>query len=423
MISAGAEKNRWSTAFTLYLIVLVWLGIGIISYADGRHLVAFLIYVGSFLITWRYLSMFRHIPFRMPFGNLPPAILKSVKQVLLFGSVSFIILHWFWLGGLPVLHAIFTRDYYEIVMIRQSVTENMHWFWNYGASMLLRAVIPFLMLYGYVRRERWTPWLILLGFTYSLSLMQKSYVVVIYLPLIVYGLSKKRWSHLLGLVLLQITGIVLLMLATNPGYRPNIWTHLTPEIEFERQKDRRFKTDRPQLVLPSEAVAKMLALAKSAGDRVIMVPGRVVGQWFDLIPEEIPYAKGCGYRFLAPILGCTHKNMPMIIYKQLYPELSQEGIVGTINAASFMEDYSNFGLPGLILAGIILAVVLSMIGWALQENQTIELALNIVPVLYLSSVSLTTTLLSGGWVLIILFYVAFRFEINRTSPQQPLQGK
>ncbi|WP_158590351.1 LamG-like jellyroll fold domain-containing protein [Noviherbaspirillum cavernae] len=168
-----------------------------------------------------------------------------------------------------------------------------------------------------------------------------------------------------------------------------------------------------------EAVSRMLnrepallknlipSWANSLLHRVLFVPGEVVGQWFAVIPDEIPFAQGCGYRPLAALLGCPHVNFSEAVYTLYNPYLVEQGVEGTMNAASFMEDYANFGMPGLVLGGMLLAVLLYGLGVLFAGRRRVGVALNIVPLMYLSSGALLTLLLSGGWLATLCLYAVF----------------
>lgn len=149
--------------------------------------------------------------------------------------------------------------------------------------------------------------------------------------------------------------------------------------------------------------------------RIIFVPGEVVGYWFAVIPTELPFAHGCGYRPLATILGCTHVNFSKSVYSLYNRNWVDQGVAGTMNAASFMEDYANFGVPGLIGGGMALAGLLFLTGIAFSGRRQLGIALNIAPLLYLSSSALLSLLFSGGWLTTMLLYAIFYNEFDNCS--------
>lgn len=83
-----------------------------------------------------------------------------------------------------------------------------------------------------------------------------------------------------------------------------------------------------------------------------------------------------------------------------------------MNCASFMEDYANFGLLGLIASSMLLAALLVALGSIFSGRRAIGVALNSAPILYLSSGALLSLLFSGGWICIVLLYMIFRRDFE-----------
>jgi hypothetical protein len=97
------------------------------------------------------------------------------------------------------------------------------------------------------------------------------------------------------------------------------------------------------------------------------------------------------------------------------PALLKQGVHGTMTAASFMEDYANFGLKGLILSGLSLGLVLAIVGLIFGASWRWLLVFNLIPIALLIELSLTTVLLSGGWLLSSMLYLVFRCDFERTT--------
>ena len=89
----------------------------------------------------------------------------------------------------------------------------------------------------------------------------------------------------------------------------------------------------------------------------------------------------------------------------MYPKHAKKGLKGNVNVASFMYEYANFGVYGLILSGVFLGLLFVSIEKIFVNNITLKLAINLIPVLILSSQAITTLLFSGGWGLSILLYL------------------
>ena len=82
----------------------------------------------------------------------------------------------------------------------------------------------------------------------------------------------------------------------------------------------------------------------------------------------------------------------------IYPNYSKKGLKGNVNVASFMYDYVNFGLLGLVLSGVLLSVVL-ILEKLFIEDLIMKLVINIVPVLILSSQAFLFSFLVAGGLL------------------------
>jgi hypothetical protein len=134
-----------------------------------------------------------------------------------------------------------------------------------------------------------------------------------------------------------------------------------------------------------------------------------------LIPDRLPYGLGCGYRFLAPVLNCEFRNFSVEIYRLLYPEYVREGLIGTVNAASMMDDYANFGVLGLLVSGFIHALIFLLIQIIFKGDLRLVLPVNGLYILLLTSGSWTSIMASGGWAAAILMYLCLRPTPSRIA--------
>ena len=142
--------------------------------------------------------------------------------------------------------------------------------------------------------------------------------------------------------------------------------------------------------------------------------GKIVAKWFLNIPKNEPFLYGCGYRMLAPILGCNYKNYGQELYDDIFPKYAAIGIQGNVNTTSFMYDYANFGLAGLVLAGFIMGFLISSIDFIFSFSLMFKFAINGFYILMLSSSALTTLIFSGGWGLMILLFFIYKSDLLKT---------
>lgn len=317
---------------------------------------------------------------------------KSNFPLLLFiGSALFVIAHFLYLGEIPTLSALMSNDSFKIYCIRKDVTENSSTIINYISSFLLKAIIPFLLLYFYQKRN-WKIFIpvLIISFFYSISLVAKSYVVTSFIPLLIFSFSQKHFWRLIGFAIIIFAGLNFLMFVANPSLRSG---------------------DVNQRIVQEHVSDKGVGLEKSMSnlaDRTLFIPGKTVSGWFRAIPEYKPFLYGGGYRFLAPIIGQEYHEYSNELYPFMYPEYSKLGYAGAVNVASFMYDFANFGWIGLVYSAILLAFIFSFINPLFAGFDLIKFCLNIFYVLMLSSSSLFTLLFSGGWALIILLFLIMK---------------
>jgi hypothetical protein len=160
---------------------------------------------------------------------------------------------------------------------------------------------------------------------------------------------------------------------------------------------------------------KSIIISNALIRRIVYVPGMIVAEWFRIIPDKKPFLHGNGYRFLTPFTGGTFTDYRLDLYPYVYPNYYRRGYTGTVNTASFVYDYANFGKMGLIMAGILLALLFNTLEYVFGSNTKIKLSINSFSLIMLSSGSLFTILFSGSWALLILLYLLYRKQLE-TNP-------
>lgn len=387
-----------------YLAVLLLLLIGVIAESGTTYIFEIGIYIGSLLASYYLFKnmYFNSNRFRIS-GHLSHCSESTdllSKAILIVTSV-FVVIHFNYVGYVPLFKALCSTDFYEIAKLRQGISETSPWFLTYGSSLLITALMPFFLLYFWCMRKKTEFYiLIFVSVFYSLSLLQKSFIITICLPLLVYLFIKRQYFKFTALFLIPICGILLLVLATNPQIRP--WSpHMpTKTVNITYNSDN---------ITVSDSISRSVM---GIGDRILLIPGKVIVQWFKLIPDQIPYGEGNGYKIVANLKGQDFINYPRLLYDKVYPDYTEIGLRGTLNVASFMVDYANYGRSGLILAGATLSLLLVLFEAIFRNAAIFCLALNIFPILALSSSALSTLLFSGGWGLTILLYWTFRDDLE-----------
>ncbi|MCB0431129.1 MAG: hypothetical protein H6585_05210 [Flavobacteriales bacterium] len=367
----------------LYGAVMFWILIGLATFSGFRHFEKWSIHVltfGCVVVLLRDRKGFGN-PFRV---RMPDWVRARWVE---WGLVSFVLLattvHLIKLHGWPLVEAWFQEDIVGTALVRQSIIARSGALMNYLSSFVIKAILPFSIVFMYLRKRKMMLGLVTaIGMFYALMLMQKSFMVTIFMPLLCILLLERKWLRLAGVACLSVLGIVILLLVTNPQL-------------LGRGKAR----DLPVIENPFGTGLKGLA------KRVLYVPGKVTGEWFDLVPAHYPYLNGCGYRFLQPLTGCEYVDYSRKLYDELFPEYKALGLTGTVNVASFVNDYANFGMRGVFLSGIVLAVLITLLTRLYHNREVYLILFNLFPVIMLSSSAVSTLLFSGGWVVINLLFM------------------
>ncbi|MFT6715645.1 MAG: hypothetical protein ACJA0Q_000272 [Saprospiraceae bacterium] len=148
--------------------------------------------------------------------------------------------------------------------------------------------------------------------------------------------------------------------------------------------------------------------------RTVFLPGKMAGKWLNVVPKVKPFLGFGGYSILSRFTGETRHNYSLELYPILYPVYHKGGYVGSVNVASFMNDYVCFGWKSVALGAVVLSFVLVLVSLLFQGNPSVLFAVNIMPVLMLSSTKLSILLFSGGWgLLILLSFVLLRDQQNK----------
>ncbi|MBR0801698.1 hypothetical protein JQ615_40855 [Bradyrhizobium jicamae] len=304
-----------------------------------------------------------------------PQLSSWTINLVFLACLAFVLLHWAVLGGIPVIQATKSTDYLAIAKLRQLVTEQGNLL-NYGSSFLIRVIFPLLVLRYLQTRQYWIAFIVgVVGVFYGLSLLQKSYPIFVLAPAMVY-LAFTQWRAAAVCAIVVGLSIVALALITNASLRS----------------------------VPNTTVALRTAtvVVTSLAQRILVTPGQVVSDWLNAFPAIYPFEHGCGYRFLSSMLGCDFVNNSVLMFQHYFPENVARGLRGTYNAAHFAEDYANFGPPGFIMSGLLAGGVLFAAAWAGVGRDTATIvAINFPSIASLSSSALQTTLVSGGWIIMV----------------------
>ena len=143
--------------------------------------------------------------------------------------------------------------------------------------------------------------------------------------------------------------------------------------------------------------------------RMIFSPSQVIDQWLHFYSHTDRREQGCGYHALTRLIDCEYVDVPSKLYQVYYQNNVARGMRGSLNAASFMMDYANWGLPG-VAGGVILAAIVFCLITCIYRTHPLAVPMNLPLILAAMETSFITALNSGaGWcAMTVLFFFFFR---------------
>ncbi|UJW76421.1 hypothetical protein [Rhizobium sp. SL42] len=385
------------SASYLMLMSLVWIvALSVGEYVRPEH---FLTHFLGFCVTIVILLVIVHRLAPTNYSIFTGLNIEKYAWVLVLTPVVLLATYVILLGNVPLIDAIRANEYYAVTRIRTDISKS-GFPESYIPALVTRSIAPAIIVYFLHQNKFMTAFFVFLSAAaVGLLTITKGHVIFATFPVILYCALTKRFLQA-GLFLVTAGAIIYaVMVVTNPA--------ANAACKFSTN------TSDPacQMIvepLPDdiEGVEKAPAaerLARALVRRAFLVPGQVVAEWFEIFPAKVPFEQGCGYRFLAPIVGCKFEQNARLVYAIQYPDRVAQGIRGSKNAAHFMEEYANFGLPGLFLAGALAAMVISVATLLMSKvSRPAFLSINLIFILMMASTALHTTLLSGGWLMAMI---------------------
>ena len=388
--------NSNQKSFYFFLLVFFLLSIGVYQNSSTKHFDKLAIVLSSFIFVYLISSKFikdKYLDF-IKFFNVKGLFLdiKFLNLFLLIISITLIILDMVVLGGPPIVKALSSSNLKSFCDIRENIHTDSSKIFVYLSSVNIKAILPFTLFHFIVLNQKkiFIP-LILLAGLYGFSMMQKSFMFSVFFPAISYTLIQKKWILSISLSFILLIGVFSLTILLN-----------------------KYIDDDEEIVkVPSNQTPFLFRLSKGLIKRVVIVPGETISQWFNVIPEKKPYLYGDGYPFLAKLRARKYIDYSKELYPILKPNYAKKGLSGTVNVASFIREYSNFGYLGLFLGGAIIALVLVFIDKMFLGYENFYYSINLFPIFLFSSSSILTILFSGGWIVFILLFFIFCKSYNQ----------
>lgn len=435
------------SAFYLLLMATVW-GVALMVGDNVRpaHFMTHFLGFGSAIMGFLAI-VYRLSPKHHAFFN--GLNIGDHAWVLVIVPIAFITVYLILLGNVPFIDAIIANEYYAVSRIRTDISKS-GFPESYIPSLVTRSLGPAIVIYFlYMKKLKEAFFVFLCAAAIGLLTITKGHVIFAAVPVVLYCVLTKRFLQAGLFLSVSVIIIYTVMVVTNPvantacGFsndpsNPACQVRAEPLPQEDGILDPLPEEDGIQVdQLPEEdSVAELSPtsnegiktppavekLAKSLGKRALLVPGEVVAEWFEIFPAKVPFEYGCGYRFLAPLVGCEFQQNARLVYEIQYPDRAAQGILGNKNAAHFMEEYANFGVPGLFLAGVLAAAAICVAA-LLMINISLPafLSVNAVFLLMLASTALHTTLLSGGWFVAMITSAVLlaRSNLKAVEPTAP----
>ena len=378
--------------FWIYNLVFLLLIFGDVYVYGIKHLNQLVFYFASFVMVYFLMNKFT-LKWMLPELKFNQKLMVKFLIVIGLGIVAS---HLLSLGGSPAIESLDLMKISEVNMKRKSIGTNSHFIWKYLSSMNIKAILPFLLLILLIEKNKMYWVVFFIGCFYCFSLMQKSHILSFLIPVLLYTLFKKNWLYALKYGITIAVVIIGLVFVSSPSLRGGINDLRKTELKSQKSND-----------------SKIVSIAKSLTKRIFIMPGEMVGNWFEIIQQKKPFLKGKGYNAFCKITKQKYHDYNLELYPVIFPDYANQGIKGSVNSAHFMRGYSNFGNLGLFLSAIMLALMLSVLNIVFQSsNQTMKLCINLFPIFLLSSGSLSTILFSGGWGLLILLFWIFKNDLT-----------
>jgi len=330
--------------------------------------------------------------------ELSPKNSKTIFYILLGFSISFPIIHLYLLGHFPFFTSWQIFDYKKIFHIRNDIVTQSSNVINYLSSFVVKAFLPIVIFFSLKHKFIILHIaLVLVGSFYCLNLMQKGYILLVLAPVILYSILNLQFKQFAVYLIIIVGVIVLQVYAANP------------ELRTQNKAQIVYSTEAQQVASePTEPRKSTLYyVAKGLANRICYIPGKIVCEWFSYIPSKLPFQNGDGYLFLCRINKHKFVDYSLLLYDIVYPEYGKVGIHGTVNGAFFIYDYANFGKVGLLISGVLIALLLFILSLVHTINPKQSVSLISYYIFMLSSSALSTLLFSGGFGFVILFFLLF----------------
>ena len=248
--------------FGVHLVLMAVLCIGLVQRSGLRYVPLFGIYLVVLVMLYALLQ-------RVRVGRRPPSLRSWDLDLLAIGAALFTlvvaVVHWWSIGQVPLLEALRQQDDFQVGVLRRSASDLAPTWVNYAGNLAIKALLPFALLMTWSRHRRMFWILCAVGLAYSLSLIQKSYVITLFVPLWVSFLLARRWVAWAALTGMFIATIGFLFIVAKP----------------EKLAQTAQQADAPVVDEGVKRYGLVGDLLWSTTRRVLLMPGWTVSAWFE----------------------------------------------------------------------------------------------------------------------------------------------
>lgn len=327
-----------------------------------------------------------------------------------------VVSHFLLIGYIPIVTALRSNSDIGVSLVRQAGYFDLLPLMRYASDYCVKAVGPALLLITYYLRSRLFWGVLLIGSFYSMALFARALPLILLAPLLVYMLLTRRWFQAAAVVCLLTLMVGALISVSSITIREDLRKTATEAIVLsdEARSVGKGYQAAPKLEAPPKAEQdwRRTSALYAVYDRALIVPGQVLEQWFYYYDRSDRREHGCGYRVLARLLGCDYVHIPTKLYAVFYQDNIAQGMKGSLNAASFMTDFANWGYAGLAASSLMAGLLFALVA-LIYRDHPLALSMNLPLIVAAMESNLMTAVNSGGgWLVMTLLFILF-FRLSR----------
>jgi hypothetical protein len=376
--------------------ILIFLGVTPAGYSypiySGPHLYVFLFATSSILLTvpvgiWLINSALRFNPREISRFFEAPVSARPIRMgrylLLMTLAVATTLLYFSEVKVLPIVEMFKDPgNFAALSLLREESFVDLNTRFVYVYSVLREALYPFLIataLGNYLCTRR-RVWLLLFvttlfaGLSYASVSIARGPVATILMVLV--GLWYLLRSTKISMRHVAISAVLMLSF---PAF-VTVWMRDTDLPVFEA--------------------------LKIIGVRLFYLPAYVAYVYFEVVPKEVPFLHGATIEKLSLLLGTQPFDMTRYVLSTIYPSAPESASAGGAFVADF---YANFGVPGVLVGGVLLGLILQGIQIAILRRRKTSVSLAVLAFMFYAfwmttSRALPTVLMSTGVVFVLLFW-------------------